>query len=295
MTPRIQWYPGHMAKAKHKVQEHAKLVDVVLEVLDARIPLSSRNPEIGELLKGKPRVVILNKADLADPDLTFSWAAYFTEIGTPAGPVDAVTGAGTRSVLSAVRTLFAPKIREMGLRRERPFRAMVVGIPNVGKSSLINRLVRMRKAPTGANPGVTRGLQWVRAARDFELLDVPGILLPRFEDPEVAFRLAAVGAVKDDVFDRLSVAGRLLRVLWESKPEKLRERLGLTAFSEVDEDNFSVIAHHRGLIRSGGRPEIDKVAALILKEFRTGCLGRFTLEVPPVERPVKIIDLDAEG
>lgn len=295
MPPRIQWYPGHMAKAKHKVQEHAKLVDIILEVLDARIPLSSRNPEIGDLLKGKPRVVILNKSDLADPGQTSAWAAYFTEIGTPAGPVDAVTGAGTNSILTAARSLFAPKIREMGVRRERPFRAMVVGIPNVGKSSLINRLVRSRKALTGANPGVTRGLQWVRAANDFELLDVPGILLPKFEDPEIGFRLAAAGAVKDEVFDQMAVAGRLLGVLWAMKTEALRERLGLSGLSEVDEDNFAAIARHRGLIRSGGRPDVDKVAALVLKEFRTGRLGRFTLERPPAERPPKVIRVQPEG
>jgi ribosome biogenesis GTPase A len=284
-----------MAKAKHKVQEHAKLVDVILEVLDARIPLSSRNPEIGDLLKGKPRVVILNKADLADPRETSAWAAYFTEIGTPAGPVDAVTGDGTRSILTAARSLFAPKIREMGIRRERPFRAMVVGIPNVGKSSLINRLVRMRKAPIGANPGVTRGLQWVRAANDFELLDVPGILLPKFEDPEVGFRLAAVGAVKDEVFDQTAVAGLLLRVLWAMETGGLRERLGLSGLSSVDEENLAAIARHRGLIRSGGRPDIDKVAPLILKEFRAGRLGRFTLEIPPTERPIKVVSLEPEG
>ncbi|MFZ5814850.1 MAG: ribosome biogenesis GTPase YlqF [Bacillota bacterium] len=281
--PVIQWFPGHMAKARRTLEENAPLVDVVLEIVDARCPLASRNPELMKLVAHKPQVLILNKADLAHPATTARWVAAFRQEGRFAVALDAVKGTGARDVLAGVKEAFAPTLAkwvEKG-RKPRPARVMAVGIPNVGKSSAINRLVGARKAVVGDKPGVTRGKQWVRIGADVELLDMPGILVPRFEDQRDGILLAAIGAVKEEVFDQRMVAAELLPMLWERVPQAVAERFGLTALAPDPEENLTVIGRHRGLLRAGETVEIEKAAALVLREFREGRLGRLSLQDPP--------------
>lgn len=285
MMPVIQWFPGHMAKARRMLQENAPLVDVILEILDARCPAASSNPDLMSLVAHKARIKVLNKADLADRDATQRWVAYFRARGEVAIPLDAVKGNGARELIAAIREAFAPRLAEWTARgrKPRPARVMAVGIPNVGKSSAINRLVGARKAAVGNRPGVTRGKQWVRIGGNIELLDMPGVLVPRFENQWDGILLAAVGCIKEEVFDSRDVASQILPLLWEKVPEAVRQRFGLTALSPVAEENFEVIGRARGLLRSGGVVEDEKVAALILRELREGRLGRLTLEEPPAE------------
>jgi ribosome biogenesis GTPase A len=281
--PVIQWFPGHMAKARRELQENAPLVDVVLEILDARCPLASSNADLMKLVAHKARIKVLNKADLADPDATEAWVAYFRRQGEVAVPVDAVKGTGAREVVAAIRQAFAPRLAEWTARgrKPRPARVMAVGIPNVGKSSLINRLVGVRKAAVGDKPGVTRGKQWVRIGGDAELLDMPGILVPKFEDPWDGVLLAAVGCIKDEVYDQLDVVSQLLPWLWQQAPDVLSERLGLLEVASDPEANLEAIGRFRGLLKAGGGVLKDQVAALVLREFRSGRLGRHTLQLPP--------------
>ncbi|HEY8347906.1 MAG TPA: ribosome biogenesis GTPase YlqF [Symbiobacteriaceae bacterium] len=283
--PVIQWFPGHMAKARRMLQENAPLVDVVLEILDARCPAASSNPDLMRLVANKARIKVLNKADLADPDATRRWVAYFRGKGEVAVPLDAQKGTGVRELIAAIREAFAPRLAEWTARgrKPRPARVMAVGIPNVGKSSAINRLVGARKAAVGDRPGVTRGKQWVRIGGSIELLDMPGVLVPKFEDPWDGVLLAAVGCIKEEVFDPREVAGQILPLLWEKVPDGVRQRFGLTELSPVPEENLEAIGRARGLLRSGGVVEDEKVAALVLREFREGRLGRLTLQEPPAE------------
>jgi ribosome biogenesis GTPase A len=269
-----------MAKAKRVLQENAPLVDVILEIVDARCPQASSNPDLMKLVAHKVRIKVLNKADLADGATTRGWMEHFRRQGEIAVALDAVKGTGAREVIGAIRDAFAPKLAEWVAkgRKPRPARAMAVGIPNVGKSSVINRLVGARKAIVGDKPGVTRGKQWVRIGGDIELLDMPGILVPKFEDQWDGVLLAAIGSIKDEVFDHMEVVGQLLPYFWEHSREALTERLGL---SEVVDDlgvNIEQIGRHRGLLRAGGAVEMDKVAGLVLREFREGRLGRISLE-----------------
>ncbi|HYG59843.1 MAG TPA: ribosome biogenesis GTPase YlqF [Symbiobacteriaceae bacterium] len=281
--PVIQWFPGHMAKARRVLQENAPLVDVILEIVDARCPLASSNADMMKLVAHKAQIKILNKADLADPGATRAWVEYFKRQGHLAVPLDAVKGTGARDVVAAIGQAFAPKLAEWTAkgRKPRPARAMAVGIPNVGKSSAINRLVGARKAVVGDKPGVTRGKQWVRIGGDVELLDMPGILVPKFEDPWDGVLLAAMGSVKDDVYDTFDVVAKLLPVLWEKSRENLEQRMGLSELSDDPVENLQAIGRYRGLLRAGGEVEIDKVALMILREFREGRLGRMTLQVTP--------------
>lgn len=283
--PVIQWFPGHMAKAKRMLQEHAPLVDVILEILDARCPGASSNPDLMALVAHKPRIKVLNKADLADPEATRAWVAYFRRRGEMAVPLDAVKGTGTKEVVAAIREAFAPRLAEWTRRgrKPRPARVMAVGIPNVGKSSAINRLAGGRKTMVGDRPGVTRGKQWVRIGGGVELLDMPGILVPKFENPWDGVLLAVIGSVKEEVFDVREVAGEILPFLWQRAEEAVRSRFGLTELMPTPEENLEAIGRARGLIRAGGVVEDEKVAALILREFREGRLGRITLEEPPEE------------
>lgn len=278
----IHWYPGHMAKAKRLVKENLKLVDVVIEVLDARIPSSSRNPDINGIAGQKPRLVVLNKSDLADPELTRRWKDVFSGEGYSVVAVDSVTGKGVREVPGLVQQLAAPKIALLVAsgRRPRAARCMVLGIPNVGKSFFINKLVGQKVTKTGDKPGVTRGQQWIRVAGNLDLMDTPGILWPKLEDHEAAFRLAVTGAIKEEVFNLNAVAGKLIQWLAENYPEAVRERYKLEDLAGEPEELLEAIGAKRGFFISGGVVDTLKSAQNVLKEFREGKLGRFTLDSP---------------
>ncbi|HWH68582.1 MAG TPA: ribosome biogenesis GTPase YlqF [Candidatus Sulfotelmatobacter sp.] len=278
----IQWFPGHMAKAKRVLQENAPIVDVILEIVDARCPVASSNPDLMKLVAHKAQIRVLNKADLADGAMTRGWLDHFKQKGELSVAIDAVKGTGAREVITAIREAFAPKLAEWTAkgRKPRPARVMAVGIPNVGKSSVINRLVGSRKAIVGDKPGVTRGKQWVRIGGDVELLDMPGILVPKFENQWDGVLLAAIGCVKDEVYDQMDVVAQLLPYFWTHSREALTDRLGLTDLSEDPNVNLETIGRHRGFLRAGGAVETEKVAGLVLREFREGRLGRISLEKP---------------
>jgi len=278
----IHWYPGHMAKAKRLVKENLKLVDVVIEVLDARIPSSSRNPDINGIAGQKPRLVVLNKSDLADPDLTRRWKDVFFGEGYSVVAVDSVNGRGVREVPGLVQQLAAPKIALLvsSGRRPRAARCMVLGIPNVGKSFFINKLVGQKVTKTGDKPGVTRGQQWIRVAGNLDLMDTPGILWPKLEDREAAFRLAVTGAIKEEVYNLNAVAGKLIQWLAENYPEAVRERYKLADLAGEPEELLEAIGAKRGFFISGGAVDTLKSAQNVLKEFREGKLGRITLDAP---------------
>lgn len=281
--PTIQWFPGHMAKARRVLQENAPLVDVILEIVDARCPGASSNQDLMRLVANKPQIVVLNKADLADPESTRLWVEHLQAEGRVAVPLDAVKGTGVREVIAAIRSAFAPRLAEWTDkgRKPRPARAMAVGIPNVGKSSVINRLVGARRALVGDKPGVTRGKQWVRIGGDVELMDMPGVLVPKFEVAWEGVLLAAIGAVKEEVFDHRDVAAQLMPLLWSKAADQVRERFGLTGIADNPDEDLALLARSRGLIRAGGEPELDKAAALLLRELREGRLGRLTLQERP--------------
>lgn len=280
----IQWYPGHMAKARRLVKENLKLVDVVIEVLDARIPSSSRNPDIDELAGQKPRLVILNKSDLADPEQTRLWRTVFARAGFSSIAVDSIKGSGAREVPEQVNKLAAPKIQALVAtgRRPRAPRCMVLGIPNVGKSFFINKLVGQRATKTGDKPGVTRGQQWVRVAGNIDLLDTPGILWPKLENQEAAYRLAITGAIKDEIYDLFGTAGKLLKWLADNYPETVRERYNIEDMKAEPEQLLEAVGARRGFYISGGAVDSLKSARIVIKEFREGKLGRYTLDRPPV-------------
>jgi len=275
----IQWYPGHMAKARRLVEQNLKLVDVVIELLDARVPRSSRNPVINKIIGDKPRLSVLNKADLADKNLTQIWARLLGTNGL-CPVVNSRTGQGLNKVPDAVVNLARPKIKVTPSGRMRPVRCMIVGIPNVGKSLFINSLVRRKVTRTGNKPGVTKGQQWIRVNKRVELLDTPGILWPKFEDPEVGFRLAAIGAIKEEVYSIENVAVRLIEWLETNYSGVLKEHYDLPGYEGIN-DMLEQLAHKRGFIISGGRVDIYKASVHILKEFREGKLGCFTLDLPP--------------
>ncbi|WP_129596886.1 ribosome biogenesis GTPase YlqF [Anaerophilus nitritogenes] len=278
----INWYPGHMKKTKELIQQNLKLVDVVVELLDARIPLSSRNPQIDDIVSTKPRVIILNKSDLANPNQTRKWMEYFKSKGLCAIAVNTMNGSGFNELTQSIHDAFKEKTDKMiekGMRI-RPVRVMIVGVPNVGKSSLINRLTGKKSAKTGNKPGVTRGKQWVRLKGNIELLDTPGILWPKFEDQNVGLKLAFTGAIKDDILDIETIALRLIEFLSENYTDDLKERYKLEKLDEQGIDNMDKIAKKRGCIISGGRIDYTRVANIVIDEFREGKIGRITLETP---------------
>ncbi|WP_027726069.1 ribosome biogenesis GTPase YlqF [Tuberibacillus calidus] len=279
----IQWYPGHMAKAKRQMIEKIKLIDVVVELVDARIPQSSRNPLVDEIAGSKPRLMILNKSDLADPDKTAVWIDYFREKGYEALAVNAQTGEGTKAIPQAVRRLTAER-RARSERKgmnPRADRALILGIPNVGKSTLINRLAGKKIAKIGDRPGITTAQQWVKIGKTMELLDTPGILWPKFDDEAIGLRLAATGAIKDEILDSQEIAVFILRFLLENDPVALKERYQLSALPEDDiVFLFDEIGKRRGCMISGGDIDYDKTAEIIIRDFRTQKLGRQTLELP---------------
>ena len=278
----INWYPGHMKKTKEMVQNNLKLVDVVIELLDARIPLSSKNPDIDQLAGNKPRVVILNKSDLADRAKLDKWIKYYKDQGIKAIPVDTMKGIGLNKLIDECRNATKDKmdaLKEKG-RKERPIRIMIVGVPNVGKSSIINKLTGRKSAVTGDKPGVTKGKQWVRLKGNLELLDTPGILWPKFEDQQVALNLAFCRAIKDEILDVDTLALRLIAKLMEIEPEKLKARYKLEELGETDIETMDMIGYKRGFVT--GRKELDytRIATTVLNEFRDGKIGKISLEVP---------------
>lgn len=279
----IQWFPGHMAKTRRLLAENLKLVDVVIELLDARIPVSSKNPEIDGIIKQKPRVVVLNKSDLADENVSHAWSKWYAENGYKCIFVDALKGKGINELKSQLRFIMKDKLereKEKG-RLFRPIRTMVVGVPNVGKSSFINKIAGKASAATGDKPGVTRGKQWIRINEEIELLDTPGILWPKFEDMRVGMNLAYTGAIKDDIMDIVEVAAHLLQRLTTIYPENLKQRFKLESLEgKSGYDLLEEAGRRRGCIISGGEIDHTRIAAIILDEFRGGKIGRITLERP---------------
>lgn len=276
-----QWYPGHMTKAKRMMQENIKLVDLIIELVDARIPLSSRNPDINELGKNKSRIVLLNKSDLADPALNKQWIKYFEEQGAYVLELNAKSGAGVKAVSGVVQEACKEKL-ERDRRRgivNRPVRAMVVGIPNVGKSTFINSFAGKACAKTGNKPGVTKGKQWIRLNKNLELLDTPGILWPKFEDQRVGMRLAFIGSMNDEIIIMDELACDLITVLQEEYPEALRERYGIEG-KEKAAEVLADIAESRKCYTKGETLDLEKAAAILLDDFRAGRLGRISLEQP---------------
>lgn len=279
----INWFPGHMAKAHRTIREHLKLVDVVVELLDARIPYSSANPLIKEVLEGKPRVVALNKADLAEPELTKAWIEQFKAQGVKAVPLEAVGGKGAKHLVALLEQAGSEKIAKMVAKglRPRAVRAMILGIPNVGKSSLINCLLGTSTVRTADKPGVTRGKQWIKVGRNLELLDTPGVLWPKLEEQEVALKLAMTGAIKDEVYDLEQAIVQFLALLRPRYAGRLIERYKLeTPLPEENIHLLEKIGAKRGCLRSGGVVDCEKAMRLILNEFRSGKLGQITLDYP---------------
>lgn len=277
----FQWYPGHMTKAKRQMQEDIKLIDLVIELVDARIPLSSRNPDIDELGKNKYRLILMNKADLADPAESDRWGAFFKEKGYYVVQLDARKKNGMKQITDVIMEACKEKIerdRRRGIKN-RPVRAMVVGIPNVGKSTFINSYAGKACAKTGNKPGVTKGKQWIRLSKDVELLDTPGILWPKFEDQMVGLRLALIGSIKDEILNTDELALELIKILIQMYPGMLHERYQVDETKEAVEILYG-IADCRKCVAKGGELDYSKAAALLIDEFRSGTLGRITLERP---------------
>lgn len=275
----FQWYPGHMTKAKRQMQEDIKLIDLVIELVDARIPLSSRNPDIDELGKNKYRLILMNKADLADRKVTDEWSTFFRSKGYFVVSLDARSKAGMKSITDIIMEACREKIerdRKRGIKN-RPVRAMVVGIPNVGKSTFINSYAGKACAKTGNKPGVTKGKQWIRLSKDVELLDTPGILWPKFEDQAVGLRLALIGSIRDEVLNIDELAIELIRFLTEYYPGILEERYDVDESREFPQILCDV-AQNRKCISKGGELDYSKAAAILIDEFRSGRLGKITLE-----------------
>lgn len=277
----FQWYPGHMTKAKRMMQENIKLIDLVIELVDARIPVSSRNPDIDELGKNKSRLILLNKTDLAEDKWNDAWAEYFREKGFFVVKVNSKKGGGLKSIQGVIQEACKEKMerdRKRGILN-RPVRAMVVGIPNVGKSTFINALAGKACAKTGNKPGVTKGKQWIRLNKQVELLDTPGILWPKFEDQEVGLRLAFIGSIKDEILNTEELAAELIKFLNANYPGVLEEKYGV----EPSDDAYVLlagIARSRNCLLKGSELDTEKAALLLLDDFRNGKLGRLTLEYP---------------
>lgn len=275
----IQWFPGHMTKTRRLIEADLKMVDAVVEITDARIPQSSRNPILDELVGNKPRIMIMNKCDVADEKATEKWKHYYEKQGICVIVCDCRTGKGINKFLPTVKRLLSDLIERRKARGMigKALRLMVVGIPNVGKSSFINRMANSKKTKVGDRPGVTRGKQWVSIDKDVELLDMPGILWPKFDDKDVAQRLAFTGAVKDEVVDTVELARSLGELL-------LRDYLGLVKVRykiSGEGDILTEIAMSRGMLISGGEPNVERAAATLLDEFRGGKIGKITLDEPP--------------
>lgn len=281
----IQWFPGHMAKTKRLIIEHLKAVDVAAELLDARIPLASANPMVEELLAGKPRIVILNKADLADPGMTKAWESYYKRKGIAVVSMSCGNGKDKKKFLRVVKEAAGPMLEKWKSRglKTRSARIMILGIPNVGKSTLINFISGTAAARTANTPGHTRGKQWIRLSQGLDLLDTPGVLWPKFEDQVAALRLAATGAIAGDVFDADTVVPELMRVLSQTAPDALRERYGIEDAAADPQLLLAQAGKRRGCILPGGAIDYARTQTMILNDFRSGKLGRITLDAVPME------------
>ena len=273
----INWYPGHMKKTRELIRENLKLVDLVVEVVDARIPLSSRNPLIHEILGYKPSIIAMNKMDLADAEANRDWVDHFRKVDTTALLINSNSGEGVKEL---VKKLGAMSEQRKQSRVGRPFRLMIVGVPNVGKSSLINRLSGRKSTQTGDRPGVTKGKQWIKLADGMQLLDTPGILWPKFEDPETGKNLAYCGSIKDEIMDIPTLGMELIGYLGEHYPKMLMERYKLEELLETPLENMEAIAEKRGCILPGKRIDYERTGRMVLDEFRAGIIGRITLERP---------------
>ncbi|MBQ7794443.1 MAG: ribosome biogenesis GTPase YlqF [Clostridia bacterium] len=280
----LNWYPGHMAKTRRLIEENLKYIDAVVEIIDARIPFSGRNPCFDDMIKNKPRLIIMNKFDLADPVMCDRWAAYFGKNNTQVISVSCETNSGINKITPALNDMFAERIakdREKGVSR--PIRIMIIGIPNVGKSTLINRLSKRAIAKTGDRPGVTRTKQWVRLKDGLEMLDTPGILQPKFEDQEVAKRLAFTGAIKDEILETELLCYELLEYIRDNYCDMLKARYKITddLTEKKGYEILEIIGKRRGLVISGGEIDTERAANIVLDEFRSAKIGRITLEAPP--------------
>ena len=279
MIENINWYPGHMKKTRELIQENLKMVDLVVEVIDARIPSSSRNPIIDQLVGAKKRIIVLNKSDLADEEENKVWAELFKKQGNLVLAMNCMSGSGANQLIRMLTNIRDEKNKDAA--RKKPLRMMIVGVPNVGKSSLINRLTGKKSAKTGNKPGVTRGKQWLNLGNDMQLLDTPGILWPKFEDPNVGLNLAFCGAIKDEILDIATLCLELIKVLQARYPQLLMERYKLTELGETALETMELIAKKRGFILSGGRIDYERTGKTVIDEFRSATIGRITLE--PVE------------
>ncbi|HLR61826.1 MAG TPA: ribosome biogenesis GTPase YlqF [Lentibacillus sp.] len=279
----IQWFPGHMAKAKREVEEKLKLVDFVMELVDARTPMSSQNPMLQNVLQQKPKMIVMMKKDLADSKMTAKWLTYFKDRGISAIAIDVKDNADIKRVVQSAKEFgqaMTEKLKAKGIN-PRPPRAMIIGIPNVGKSTLINRLANKKIAQIGDKPGVTNKQQWIKVKNEFELLDTPGILWPKFEDERVGYRLAAIGTIKDQLLPMDDVVAFVIQYLQDYYPEQLEERYGIDRDMEDMWEIFVSIGKQRGALESGGNVNFDKVADLFIRDLRIGKLGNLTLETPP--------------
>ncbi|MGN0390729.1 MAG: ribosome biogenesis GTPase YlqF [Wujia sp.] len=280
----IQWYPGHMTKAKRMMQEDIKLIDIVIELLDARTPLSSKNPDIDALAANKSRMILLNKADMADAKKTVLWEMYFKNQGFFVQSIDSRKNSGMKPVTDMIREACKEKIerdRKRGIIN-RPIRAMIVGIPNVGKSTFINSFAKKSCTKVGNKPGVTKGKQWIRIGKDVELLDTPGILWPKFEDQEVGIRLAFVGSINDEILAKSELALKFIQFLKNNYCNALKDRynIDIDIQNSKDFEILADIAKARLCLLKGNEPDLDKAAGILLDDFRSGRLGKMTLEVP---------------
>lgn len=279
----IQWFPGHMTKAQRMIEENVKLVDAVCEILDARIPNSSRNPDIDRLAAGKPRLIILNRCDLADKDVTDAWVKYFTAQGLKVMQTDAKSGKGVNGFARSVRELLADKLKDYAAKGQatRPLRVMILGIPNVGKSTFINKVAGRKAAAAGDKPGVTRGKQWINIDKGLDLLDTPGILWPKFDSQEVGELLAITNAIKSDVLDRETLGANFMLRLCRMYPKALEERYKIVPDPEMNGyELLEQAAKKRGFLVSKGEYDIERMANTLLSEYHDGKLGRLSLERP---------------
>lgn len=281
----INWYPGHMAKTKRMMEENIRLIDVVVEVVDARIPISSKNPYLDQLWKRRPRVIVLNKSDLADPKVLDRFKKYYESLGYATVMADSLKGQGIKEISRKAQELVKEKrgTQSQHLRQDRPVRLMITGIPNVGKSTVINQLAhKSGAAKTGNKPGVTKGKQWIKLDNGAQLLDTPGILWPKFEDQEVGYKIAFIGSISDDILDSYTIAVKLLDNLRVRYGEKLKERF------KLDDEVLSLSGGHileaisakRGHLKPGGIPDVERTAVMVVDEFRSGKIGRICLETP---------------
>lgn len=276
MMENINWYPGHMKKTRELIQQNLKMVDAVIEVIDARIPVSSRNPIIDELVRGKPRIIVLNKSDLADENASRAWTEALRTDGSRTLAMNCMSGGGVKELFRLLERMESEKNRDRAMQKA--YRLMIVGVPNVGKSSLINRMTGKKSAQTGDRPGVTKGKQWLKLQNGMQLLDTPGILWPKFEDPKAGMNLAFCGSIKDEILDIPTLGMELISVLAEKYPQLLAERYKLDGIAETPLENMENMALRRGCILPGKRIDYERTGKLVLDEFRSGKIGRITLE-----------------